>query len=57
MTVFQDNVKPLFNQLKNAEALAANLSVIRDTLLPRLISGQLLTSELESFIGEKVLSS
>lgn len=41
MTAFQDSVKPLFNQLKNAEALAVNLSVIRDTLLPRLISGQL----------------
>ncbi len=57
MTAFQDNVNPLFNQLKNAEALAANLSAIRDTLLPRLISGQLRSSELESFIGEKVLSS
>jgi len=57
MTAFQDNVNPLFNQLKNAEALAANLSVIRDTLLPRLISGQLRSSELGSFIGEKVLSS
>jgi type I restriction enzyme S subunit len=57
IAAFQDNVYLIFNQLKNAEALAANLSVIRDTLLPRLISGQLCSSELESFFGEKVLSS
>jgi len=53
MTAFQDNVKPLFNQLKNAEALAANLSVIRDTLLPRLISGQLRLPEAQA-IAESV---
>jgi type I restriction enzyme S subunit len=41
IAAFQDNVYPLFNQLKNAEALAANLSNMRDTLLPRLISGQI----------------
>lgn len=41
VAAFMASVTPIFAQIKNAEASAANLSEIRNTLLPRLISGQL----------------
>ncbi len=38
---FQASVQSIFRQLKNGEEWATDLADIRDTLLPRLISGQL----------------
>jgi type I restriction enzyme, S subunit len=38
---FQDQVKPLFGRIKVIEQQAHTLATLRDTLLPRLISGQL----------------
>ena len=52
VAAFMASVIPIFAQIKNAEASAANLSEIRDTLLPRLISGQLQLSELKSNLHE-----
>ncbi|MDP4078334.1 restriction endonuclease subunit S [Acidovorax sp. A1169] len=43
--VFQSQVRVLFATLKNAELQMQTLSTLRDTLLPRLISGQLCLSE------------
>lgn len=41
VSAFMGILRPIFAQIKNSEASTANLSAIRDTLLPRLISGQL----------------
>ena len=38
---FQDQIKPIFSRLKVIEQQAQTLATLRDTLLPRLISGQL----------------
>jgi len=43
--VFQSQVDVLFTQIKNNEQQAQTLATLRDTLLPRLISGQLRMSE------------
>jgi type I restriction enzyme S subunit len=39
---FMVSAWPIFSQIKNAEASVVNLSEIRDTMLPRLISGKIL---------------
>lgn len=41
MASFQTHVSLFFTSLKNTERHAQNLATVRDTLLPRLISGQL----------------
>ena len=41
MAIFQTQVGVLFEKLKNTEQQAQTLATLRDTLLPRLISGQL----------------
>ena len=41
MTAFQEQISPVFVMLKNSEQQTRTLSTLRDTLLPRLISGQL----------------
>ena len=52
VAAFMANVMPIFAQIKNAEASAANLSEIRDTLLPRLISGQIQIKEAQRSLQE-----
>lgn len=44
---FQEIIKPIFKSIKNNESKMEVLSEIRDTLLPRLISGKLDLSEIE----------
>ena len=52
---FSSIVTPAFMSIKaNAEAIAT-LTQLRDTLLPKLISGELRVSEVESFIKERGL--
>ena len=41
LMTFQNQVKPLFDRIKVIEQQAQTLATLRDTLLPRLISGQL----------------
>ena len=41
MSAFQEKIEAIFSMLKNTEQQARNLATLRDTLLPRLISGQL----------------
>jgi type I restriction enzyme S subunit len=41
MRLFQEQIRMIFAMLKNTEQQAKNLATLRDTLLPRLISGQL----------------
>ena len=50
--VFQSQVEMIFAQLKNAEQQAQTLTTLRDTLLPRLISGQLRLPEAQSELDE-----
>ena len=52
VSAFQNQVGPLFAKLKNMEQQAQTLAALRDTLLPRLISGQLRLLEAESLIAE-----
>ncbi len=39
--MFNDYANPIFNRIKLLEKQAQTLANLRDTLLPRLISGQL----------------
>ncbi len=52
LSVFDDFVTPLKKKLAANTAMAENLSTIRDTLLPRLISGQLRLPEAELALEE-----
>ena len=50
--VFLDRISSIFQALKNMEQQASSLSTLRDTLLPRLISGQLRLPEAEKQAAE-----
>lgn len=52
---FGEVIKPLFTLLRHNFEQANNLSILRDTLLPRLISGQLRISDAEAEL-EKVIA-
>ena len=47
LSVFRDYADALFNQQRNSEAENRRLSAIRDSLLPRLMSGELDVSDLD----------
>jgi type I restriction enzyme S subunit len=49
---FADNVQALLSRISCNRAMAAGLAHVRDTLLPRLISGQLRLSEAEQATAE-----
>lgn len=51
---FQNKVASLFQRIKNIEQQLETLSTLRDTLLPRLISGQLRLPENKEIINEAV---
>jgi type I restriction enzyme, S subunit len=46
--VFNELVKPLFDNIKNISKESLNLSKLRDTLLPKLLSGELSVENAES---------
>lgn len=50
LLAFQENISVLFERIKNIAQQTKNLELIRDTLLPRLISGQLRLSEAQEQI-------
>ena len=52
MAIFQTQVGVLFEKLKNTEQQAQTLATLRDTLLPRLISGQLRLPEAQAAAAE-----
>lgn len=52
LAVFQNQADSLFKKLKNTQQQAQTLATLRDTLLPRLISGQLRLPEAEAPIEE-----
>ena len=49
---FQDAVRPIFERIKLIQQQAQTLATLRDTLLPRLISGQLRLPEAEALLEE-----
>lgn len=49
---FEDVVSPLYQQIREQEHQAQTLAALRDTLLPRLISGQLRLPEAVALIEE-----
>jgi type I restriction enzyme, S subunit len=51
---FQDQIKPIFRRLKVIEQQAQTLATLRDTLLPRLISGALRLPEAEAQVEEAI---
>ena len=52
LEAFQDQIGAIFKRIKVIEQQAQNLATLRDTLLPRLISGQLRLPEAETLIRE-----
>ena len=48
ISAFQKQIEVIFTMLKNIEQQSRNLSILRDTLLPRLISGQLRLQEAQA---------
>lgn len=52
LKVFGRTVKPLFDAIATNEQCAATLTELRDTLLPRLISGQLRLPEAQAPLEE-----
>lgn len=52
MLAFQDAVRPVFERIKLIQQQAQSLATLRDTLLPRLISGQLRLPEAEAALEE-----
>ena len=54
MAIFQTQVGVLFEKLKNTEQQAQTLATLRDTLLPRLISGQLRLPDIEHALKESL---
>jgi type I restriction enzyme S subunit len=48
---FDDIAAGIFSRVKINEQQAQNLSDLRDTLLPRLISGQLRIEEAQEMVG------
>lgn len=51
-TAFESVAKPLFGKIVANRARAQTLATLRDTLLPRLISGQLRLPEAEAMLAE-----
>ncbi|MCY1188415.1 hypothetical protein D9M73_295220 [compost metagenome] len=49
---FADYCEPIFSSIQANEVQAKNLTQLRDTLLPRLISGQLRLPESEVMVEE-----
>ena len=52
LACFQNQVGVLFAALKNSEQQVQSIEQLRDTLLPRLISGQLRLPEAQALVGE-----
>ena len=50
--IFRDTVDPLIRQIRFNELQSQTLATLRDTLLPRLISGQLRLPEAEALLEE-----
>ena len=51
---FGDTVQPIQIKISNNHAQAQTLATLRDTLLPRLISGKLRLPEAENTIAEAI---
>jgi type I restriction enzyme S subunit len=52
LAIFQDQILVIFQKIKIIEQQIKTLTTIRDTLLPRLISGQLRLPDAETFLEE-----
>jgi type I restriction enzyme S subunit len=51
LEAFDSVVEPLYQQMQVNDEQSHTLAALRDTLLPKLISGQLRVSHAERFIG------
>jgi len=47
LSIFEETVTPMYSQMRENEKQSANLANIRDTLLPRLMSGELDVSDID----------
>jgi len=47
LSTFDSIIQPIFSQIRNLRAENNRLAVIRDTMLPRLISGELDVSDVQ----------
>jgi type I restriction enzyme S subunit len=51
---FGDTVSPWFSQMKMNDEQSATLNVIRDALLPKLLSGEIRVKDAERFVERNV---
>jgi type I restriction enzyme S subunit len=55
LTSFTSTADPLYRQLAENERESRTLATLRDTLLPKLISGELRIKDTEAFLAERGL--
>ncbi len=53
-SAFGDFVEPLFRQIREVSIESESLAKLRDTLLPKLISGELRVKDTERFVGDAI---
>jgi len=54
MNQFKETVEPIFMRITNNEKESRTLAAIRDTLLPKLLSGEIRVKNAEKFVEEKI---
>ena len=54
IAAFAENVQPIFEKTHRNSTQAQTLAQLRDTLLPKLISGQLRLPEAEALLAEEL---
>ena len=47
LCIFEETVTPMYSQMQENEKQSVNLAKLRDTLLPRLMSGELDVSDID----------
>ena len=52
LSIFFEKVNPLIEKIEAGENNTVILNTLRDTLLPKLISGELRVADAEKFLGE-----
>jgi type I restriction enzyme, S subunit len=54
LDAFDHRVRPIFDRIQKGNEQSSSLSALRDTLLPKLISGQLRLPDAERIVGEQM---
>ena len=54
LSIFEETLTPMYSQMQENEKQSANLANIRDTLLPRLMSGELEVSDIDLYAADRL---